>query len=49
MDIPMAVLVAGFILSFFAGMFIGNITIDAGYTAINESIVHALEAGEISF
>lgn len=49
MDIPMAVLVAGFILSFFAGMLIGNIQVDATYTSINESIVQAIEAGEITF
>ncbi|MGN1106289.1 MAG: hypothetical protein ACI4RH_06525 [Huintestinicola sp.] len=49
MDIPMAVLVAGFILSFFAGMIIGNIQVDATYTSINESIVQAIEVGEITF
>lgn len=49
MDIPMAVIVAGFILSFFAGMFIGNLSIDATYTAINDTIVQGIAAGEISF
>lgn len=49
MDIPMAVLVAGFILTFFAGMLIGNIQVDATYTSINESIVQAIESGEITF
>lgn len=49
MDIPMAVLVAGFILSFFAGMLIGNIQVDATYTVINDTIVQGLEAGEITF
>lgn len=49
MDIPMAVLVAGFILSFFAGMLIGNIQVDASYTAISQGIVEQLEAGELTF
>lgn len=49
MDIPMVVLVVGFILSFFAGMLIGNIQVDATYTIINQSIVQAIEAGEITF
>lgn len=49
MDIPMAVLVAGFILTFFAGMLIGNIQVDATYTAINDTIVAGIEAGEITF
>lgn len=49
MDIPMAVLVAGFILSFFAGMLIGNIQVDASYTVINETIAHQLEIGELTF
>lgn len=49
MDIPMAVLVAGFILTFFAGMFIGNIQIDSSYTTISQGIVEQLEAGELTF
>ncbi|MGN0638714.1 MAG: DUF3592 domain-containing protein [Huintestinicola sp.] len=49
MDIPMAVLVAGFILSFFAGMLIGNIQVDATYTVINDTIAAQLEAGELTF
>ena len=35
--------------SFFAGMIIGNIQVDATYTSINESIVQAIEVGEITF
>ncbi|MGN1101148.1 MAG: DUF3592 domain-containing protein [Huintestinicola sp.] len=49
MDIPMAVLVVGFILSFFAGMLIGNIQVDATYTVINDTIAHQLEIGELTF
>lgn len=49
MDIPMAVIVAGFILSFFAGMLMGNIQVDSAYTVINESVAAAIEAGEIAF
>lgn len=49
MDIPMAVLVAGFILTFFAGMLIGNIQIDSTYTVINEAIAEGIKAGEIAF
>ncbi|MBQ5332922.1 MAG: hypothetical protein J6K92_06650 [Oscillospiraceae bacterium] len=49
MDIPMAVLVAGFILTFFAGMLIGNIQIDSTYTVINEAISEGIKAGEIAF
>lgn len=39
MDIPMVVLVAGVVLGFFAGMFIGNIQVDASYTAISQGVV----------
>lgn len=49
MDIPMAVIVAGFILAFFAGMLIGNIQVDATYTVINETIAEGIKAGEIAF
>ena len=49
MDIPMAVIVAGFILTFFAGMLIGNIQVDATYTVINETIAEGIKAGEIAF
>ncbi len=49
MDIPMAVIVAGFILSFFAGMLIGNIQVDASYTVISEAIAEGIKAGEIAF
>lgn len=37
MDIPICVLVAGFIISFFMGMFIGNVSVDS-YGQINEAI-----------
>ncbi len=47
MDIPMAVIIAGILLAFFAGMFIGNIQVDASYTAISNGIVQLYEAGEL--
>ncbi|MCI5752705.1 MAG: hypothetical protein SOU50_03195 [Oscillospiraceae bacterium] len=37
MDIPICVLVAGFIICFFTGMFIGNVSVDS-YGQINEAI-----------
>ncbi|MCI7768154.1 MAG: DUF3592 domain-containing protein [Oscillospiraceae bacterium] len=49
MDIPMAVIVAGFILTFFAGMLMGNIQVDSTYTAINDAVAAGIEAGEIAF
>lgn len=49
MDIPTMVIVVGFILSFFAGMVIGNIQVDASYTAISEGVVKMLESGELTF
>lgn len=43
MDIPICVLVAGFIICFFTGMFIGNISVER-YGQINEGLAQELYA-----
>lgn len=43
MDIPICVLVAGFIICFFTGMFIGNISVDS-YSQINTTLAEELYA-----
>lgn len=49
MDIPIAVIVAGIILSFFAGMLIGNIQVDASYTNISQALAEQYAAHELAF
>ncbi|MBQ8567743.1 MAG: hypothetical protein IJ446_00830 [Oscillospiraceae bacterium] len=44
MDIPICVLIIGFIICFFSGMLIGNISIDSSYTAINTAVVEEYES-----
>lgn len=39
MDIPICILIAGFVICFFMGMFIGNISINDSYTNVNNMIV----------
>lgn len=49
MDIPMAVIVVGFILAFFAGMFIGRIQVNASYTAISQGLAEMYANHELTF
>lgn len=49
MDIPMAVMVAGFVIAFFAGMFIGSIQVDSSYTAISQGLAEMYANHELQF
>lgn len=49
MDIPMAVIVAGLILSFFAGMFIGSLQVGANYTSISKGVADGYANHEYQF
>ncbi len=48
MDIPALVVIIGIILGFLSGLFIGNISVGADYTIINQNIANLYETGEIS-
>lgn len=49
MDIPMLVIVVGIILTFFAGMLIGNIQVDSSYTAISQGLAEQYANHELVF
>ncbi len=49
MDIPMAVIVAGLVLSFFAGMLMGNLQVDASYTNIDSALAERYANHELQF
>ncbi len=49
MDIPMAVFVAGIVIAFFAGMFIGSIQVDSSYTAISQGIAEMYANQELVY
>lgn len=49
MDIPMAVIVAGVVLGFFAGMFIGSIQVDSNYTSISHGMAEMYANHEYQF
>lgn len=48
MDIPIVVFIAGVILAFFAGMLIGNIQVDASWTAISQGVADMYANHELS-
>lgn len=44
MDIPICILVVGFVICFFMGMFVGSTSVGDDYTNVNEMIAEELEA-----
>lgn len=49
MDIPIVVIIAGIVISFFLGMLVGNLQVDSSYTQIYPGIAEQYASHEIAF